>query len=421
MMTATTIICLGLSHRTAPVALREKLSCSLADCEPSFAALSSLRELAVVSTCNRIELYAVVSASVTCPRTDLLKLMSDVSGVPLDAFSEHTYTLADREAIEHLLRVAAGLESLVLGESQVQGQITDAYMTAVAAGTVSAILGGLFKAAIRTGKRARTETAISSNPASVSSVAIAMLKRTTGDLHDKHAAVLGAGQMGRLAQKALHSRGARSVAMINRTLLKAEEAVAGSEGLAYGLEGLSRAIAAADVLITAAHTPTPIVNAACVAGRDRPLVIVDLAVPRNVHSDVAALPHVHLFDVDDLQATLDESLAARQCEVPRVEAIIATEIERFNGHLRELAMKPIIIDMRRKADELREAELARTLNQIGDVDPDTLAHIQHFSRSLVNRLLHEPTVRLKAKATACEADGYAATVRDLFGLAEAAT
>jgi glutamyl-tRNA reductase len=148
------------------------------------------------------------------------------------------------------------------------------------------------------------------------------------------------------------------------------------------------------------------------------LVIVDIAVPRNVDTAVANLPGVHLFDVDDLQATLDESLAARQAEVPCVEAIILQEKDNFNTQLRELTVKPLIVDMRRKADQIREAELERTLRHLGELDPQTLAHIQHFSRSLVNKLLHEPTLRLKEKASEDQADDYAATVRDLFGLVD---
>ena len=417
-MQATTILCLGLSHHTAPVELREQLSCSLTALKPHLAGLTAVSELVLISTCNRIELYAVAGPSLTCPRTEMLHLLSDVQGVPVADFIEHTYTLADHEALDHLLRVAAGLDSLVLGEPQILGQVTDAYMTAVSAKTVGPILDALFKTAIRTGKRARTETNISSNPASVSSVSIALAQRVLGNLSEKRTTLLGMGQMGKLALKALRHRGLDKVSIVNRTVDKAAQAVANFDGTAYGLDGLCQAIAEADVFITAANTPAPIVDTNCIAERNKPLVIVDIAVPRNVDTAVAQLPGVHLFDVDDLQATLDESLAARQAEVPHVEAIINDEIDSFNAQLRELMIKPVIVGMRRKADQIREAELERTLRYLGELDPQTLAHIQHFSRSLVNKLLHEPTIRLKAKANENEADDYAATVRDLFGLAE---
>ncbi len=417
-MQATTILCLGLSHHTAPVELREQLSCSLLEIEPCLTELTAVTELVLISTCNRIELYAAAKPSAACPRTELLQLLSDMQNIPVADFVEHTYALADGEAVSHLLYVAAGLDSMVLGEPQILGQVTDAYMTAVAQHTSGPILDTLFKTAIRTGKRVRTETAISSNPASVSSVSIALAQRVLGDLQAKRTLVLGMGEMGKLALKALRNRGITQVSVANRTKEKAETAVSNFDGRAYGLDDLCQAIAEADVLITAASTPAPIVGINCIAERKRPLVIVDIAVPRNVDTAVANLPHVHLFDVDDLQATLDESLAARQAEVPCVEAIILQEKDNFNTQLRELTVKPLIVDMRRKADQIREAELERTLRHLGELDPQTLAHIQHFSRSLVNKLLHEPTLRLKEKASKEQADDYAATVRDLFGLVD---
>jgi glutamyl-tRNA reductase len=346
------------------------------------------------------------------------QLWADACGVPLADFVEHSYLLADEEAVGHLLRVAAGLDSLVLGEPQILGQVTDAYMTAVSQHSSGPVLDALFKSAIRTGKRVRTETAISSNPASVSSVSIALAQRVLGDLGDKRTLVLGVGEMGKLALKALGKRGIMNVSVVNRTREKAETAVVHFNGQGYGLDELCQAIGEADVLIAAANTLSPIVDITTIAARKRPLVIVDIAVPRNVDTAVANLANVHLFDVDNLQATLDESWAARQAEVPQVEGIIAEERAKLNTQLRELTVKPLIVDMRRKADQIREAELERTLRHLGELDAQTLAHIQHFSRSLVNKLLHEPTLRLKEKASENAADDYAATVRDLFGLVE---
>lgn len=417
-MLPTTILCLGLSHHTAAVELREQLGCSLAEMQPYLAGLTAVQELVIISTCNRIELYAAAVPGPVCPRTELLQLLSHIRNLPAAAFVDSTFSLSDGEAVDHLHRVAAGLDSLVLGEPQILGQVTDAYMTAVSRHTTGPVLDALFKSAIRTGKRVRTETAISSNPASVSSVSITLAQRILGDLQQKRVLVLGVGEMGRLALKALRNRGIAHVSVINRTREKAETAVSNFAGRAYGLDELCQAIAEADVFITAAATPSPIVGATSIAERKRPLVIVDIAVPRNVDTAVAGLPGVHLFDMDDLKATLDGSLAARQAEIPQVEAIIAQEINSLHSQLRELAIKPLIVDMRRKADQIREAELERTLRHLGDLDPQTLAHIQHFSRSLVNKLLHEPTLRLKEKASEDKADDYAATVRDLFGLFE---
>lgn len=417
-MLPTTILCLGLSYQTAPVALRERLSCTLPQIQPLLAHCTAVQELVIISTCNRIELYAAALPAPACPRAELIAILAEVSGLAPAEFVPHTYSYADGDAIHHLLRVSAGLESLVLGEPQILGQVTDAHMTAVAAHTTGPILDALCKSAIRTGKRARTETAISSNPASISSVSIALAQQLLGNLAERHILVIGAGEMGRAAIKSLRSRGLRHISVANRTISRATALTAGFSGTGYGLNALPQAIAAADVVITAVSSPTPIITPTTIAPREQPLDIVDIAMPRNVDTAVAHLPHIHLYDVDDLQATLDESLAARQAEVPHILEIIEQETAVLYGQLRELSIKPLIVDMRRKAELIREAELERTLRHLGELDPQTLAHIQHFSRSLVNKLLHEPTLRLKQKAVDDEAVAYATTVRELFGLLE---
>jgi glutamyl-tRNA reductase len=375
--------------------------------------MQAVCELVLLSTCNRIELYAVVDADVTQAKTVLLNLLAQTRGLDSAQFTDYVTVFEGEAVSDHLLKVAAGLDSLVLGEPQILGQVTDAYMTAVAQGTTGSILDALFKAAIRTGKRTRTETAISSNPASVSSVAIALAQKMLGDLSNRRTLVVGAGEMGRLAVKALRIRGLSQIAVANRTVARAEALVAEWGGRFYGLNQLQQAISEADVVITAVASDKLIIDETTIGARQRPLIVVDLAVPRNVDTAVCHLPNIQLFDVDDLQATLDESLAARQAEVPAVEAIIAEEKANLQDQLRQLNIKPLIIDMRRKAEEIRQTELERTLRHLGEVDAQTLTHIQHLSRSLVNKLLHEPTARLRQKASDEE---YTMTVRDLFGL-----
>jgi glutamyl-tRNA reductase len=325
--------------------------------------------------------------------------------------------------MHHLLSVAAGLDSMVLGEPQILGQVTAAlqaasYQAALNQRTAGPVLTALFQAAIRAGKRARTETAISNNPASVSSVAVSLARRALGSLSGKNILIVGAGEMGRLAVKAVRSRRLANVAVANRTLSRAEALVAGWNGRSYSLDQLPEAIAEADVIITTALAQTPLITEQTIGHRTRPLVIIDVAVPRNVAASVAGLAHVQLFDLDDLQATLDESLTARQAEVPAVEAIIVEEQKRLEVELHRLTVKPLIVDMRLKAEQIRQAEWERTLRYLGDLDPQAVAHIQHFSRSLVNKLLHEPTVRLRESAGAETAGEYEAAVRVLFGLSE---
>lgn len=433
-MPATRIACLGLSHRTAPVALRERLSCSLADVHrllPLMArvqeangrhdCLAAVQEVVILSTCNRMEIYASLEAGGVSPRVTLTNLLAAVHHTDLAPFADQLYFFQGWNAVDHLCHVASGLDSLVLGEPQILGQVTEAYMAAVDEGTAGPVLTATFQAAIRAGKRARTETEISSQPTSISSVAIGHAQAITGDLAEQQVLVVGLGEMARLALKALRARGVARVAVANRTKAKAATAVAPWGGAAYGLDELPTALAKADVVISATGSPTPVIDKAMVAQArarraDRPLVLIDIAVPRDVDPGAAGLPGVHLFDVDDLQDTLNEALVARQTQVPRVQAIIAEEIETLDKELRELLVQPIIVDLRRKAEVIRQRELERTLRYLRDIDPQTLDHIHHLSRSLVNKLLHEPTMRLKAHASDSDTAEFAAAVRDLFGL-----
>jgi glutamyl-tRNA reductase len=375
-------------------------------------------ELALLSTCNRIELYAVIHPGETATATPLLNLLAQTQSLDPAELEDYVYFLTGDTAVNHLLRVACGLDSLVLGEPQILGQVTDAYRTAVSHHTLGPVLDTLFKAAIHTGKRARAETTISSNPASVSSVAIALAQKVLGNLVNHAILVVGVGEMGRLALKALRNRGLPNVSVANRTKIRAETAVAPFNGRAYSLDELPQAIHWADVVITAVHSPQPIIDITTILPRERPLVLVDIAVPRNVDTAVANLPHIRLYSLDDLRATLDESLAARQAEIPHVEHIIAAETEQLSTHYAQLTVKPLILEMRRKAEQIRETELERALRHLGEVDEQTMVHLQRFSHSLVNKLLHEPTIRLKEKAGHQQAEEYATAVRELFGLPE---
>lgn len=411
-----TILCLGLSHQTAPVALRERLLCSLEDLAAPLPQNSTVLELVLLSTCNRIELYAVTEGAPDSSNDVLEALLAQVSGVPVQLFSDYAYRLVGEGAVVHLLKVAAGLDSRVLGEPQILGQVTKAHMTAVSHHTSGPILNAVFQAAIRAGKRTRTETTISSNPASVSSVAISMARKVLGGLSRYQILVVGAGEMAHLAVKALRHRGLTNIAVANRTLSRAEALVAPWNGRAYTLEQLPEAIEAADVVISAVQIARPIITPATIGHRKRPLVLVDIAVPRNISQEVRELSQVQLFDVDDLQVTLDGALAERQAEIPHVEVIIGEEQENLRAELRQQSIKPLIVDMRRKAEAIRQMEIDRTLRHLSDLDPQALSHIQHLSRSLVNKLLHEPTIRLQQAAREDTAEPYVATVRDLFGL-----
>jgi glutamyl-tRNA reductase len=411
------IVCLGVNHRTAPVEVRERLACSLDQLLPSGAASG---EMALLSTCNRLELYACSPASPVAVQDELTARLSAATGVDEEELSSHLYLRTGWDAVTHLLRVATGLDSLVLGEPQILGQVTAAFMQATEAGVLGHCLTQLLRAAIRAGKRARSETAISTNPASISSVALSLAEQHAGDLRQQRVLVIGAGEMGRLTLKALGHRGVCAVEVVNRTFAKAESAAATLGGVAFPLERLAERLAQADVIITATGAPQPLLTEKLVADAlaqrpERRLLLVDLAVPRDVEPAVGHLPGVRLFDVDDLRGTLDDALSAREGEVPQVEAIIAEEVAGLQNAYREMSVRPLIVDLRRKAEQIRQREVERTLRNLGDIDDATLGHIQKLSQVLVNQLLHEPTLYLKEKAVNGDMS-QVESVREMFGL-----
>ncbi len=421
------LVLLGLSYRTAPIGLREQLTCSLATLPPDWqtadSRLAAIDELAILSTCNRTELIARVN----CPGLDARALMIDLlamlNGLDKSSFEAHLYVHTGFKAAEHLCRVAAGLDSQVLGEPQILGQVTDAFMAATAAKTIGPALTELFRTAVRCGKRARSETAVSQNPVSTSSMAVAQAQALLGDLAQRQHLIIGTGEMGHLALKVLQARGATSVALANRSRAHAEALAAAAGLTVYGLDELATAVAQTDVVISATSADQPILTYQLIKNAmqqraERPLILLDIAVPRDIDPAVRQIANVHLFDADELKQSLDEALAARQQAIPAIEAIIAAELESLAAALRGLTVRPVIVDLRHKAEAIRQQELDRTLRYLGELDPVALAHIQHFSRALVNKLLHEPTVCLRDKAADEKAAVYASTVRDLFGLNE---
>lgn len=426
-MTTMQIACLGLSHRSAPLSLRERLSCAL----PGHEALlpeglpdpyQALQEIVLLSTCNRVELYAAVDATCSRPRQLLLDYLALHHPVDTSSFQDYLYYYTGHEASTHLARVASGLDSQVLGEPQILGQVIDAYMQAIDARTIGPILTTLFRRAISAGKRARSETAISSNPASISSVSICLAEDVVGDLKQRTVLVIGVGEMGQLAIRSLRKRGVRRIILANRTLERAQALAQRWDGRVYPLSDLSSALAKADVAISATAAPhviigTDLITAAMAERGGEDLAVIDIAAPRDVDPAVRHLPGVHLFNMDDLKGTMDEALAARRQEIPHVEAVIAEEMAHLRRSLQELRIKPTIADLRQKAERIRQREMERTLRFLGsDLDDETLEHVQHLSRSLVNKLLHEPTLRLREQAKNGKADVYAEAVRDLFNL-----
>jgi glutamyl-tRNA reductase len=319
------------------------------------------------------------------------------------------------------LRVAAGIDSLVLGEPQILGQVTEALSTARSHGVAGKILSRLFQSAIYTGKRARTETVISHNPASIASVAVKLISQVVPDLSASQIMVVGAGEMAELAVEALIKRGTTQIRVVNRTLEKAEVLSRRWGGQAGTFESISDYLSEVDILITSTGAPHTIIHPSVVAtaleGRPhRPMVIMDIAVPRDVDPETAKIPGVSLFDMDALTTGLEDSLAKRRAEVPKVEDILESEKAEFMRFLATLDVVPIIVEMRKQANTIRQTEVEKTIRRMPDLTPEVQSQIDTLTKSIVKRILHSPTLRLREKAGGPDAVDYADITRNLFGL-----
>jgi glutamyl-tRNA reductase len=411
------LVCLGLSHRTAPVELRERIGAL----GPGAERCPAVLEHAVLRTCYRVELYAQLTTGVEDARDELVDALSTAHAVSRELLLDHLYVHAGEDVARHLCRVATGLDSLVLGEAEILGQVGEAFDSGTAQGTVGPGLTLLFRTAISAGRRARSETAIGANPATASSMALALAEGTLGELDDRRLLVVGAGRIGLQTLKAAEGRGITRIAVANRTKARAVDVSERFGAAAHDLGELETALAEADVVITATSSETPVVDAGVVCTAmsqraGRPLVLVDLAVPADVEREAGDIEGVRLFDVDDLRAGLDDAMAARLREVPKVEALVEDEVDDFGRRYRELEVEPLLSELRKQAESIRARELERALDDLGDVDPAVAERMEHLSRTLVKRLLHDPTVRAREQAGAGNADEVADAVRDLFGI-----
>ena len=386
---------IGVSHHVAPVELRERMTLDL---EHAAELARSLGDAVCLSTCNRTELYIAGEA-------DALDALESLAGEPLDGTA---YVLHDDAAALHLFRVAAGLDSLVPGEGEILGQVRDAF-EAVEPGP---LLDRVFRQALAVGKRVRSETAIGESPASVSSAAAALAAQVFGDLKGRRALLVGAGRIGELAAANLASRGAEIAFVANRSAGAARELAHRFGGEPVGLDELGRALADVDVVISSTSAPEQILRAADVpAKRRRPLFFIDIAVPRDLDPAIQQLESCFLYDIDDLEAVVAETLAGRRAEAARAEQLVAEEAERFRNWRASLDVVPAIASLRAYAEQIRAGELAKV--NVSERERRTLESV---TQQMLNKLLHLPTVRMKEAAAGADGATYADAVRHLFGL-----
>lgn len=423
------IIVVGVDHTTATLALREQLACSPCQIPQVLeAARQVAREGVLLSTCNRLELYALCS-EVDEGRTGLLRVLSETRQVELAALQAHCYGFADEEAVGHLFEVACSLHSLVPGESQIQGQVAEALELAQGGNSAGPIMSALFRAALVAGKRARSETGISRGAASVSHVAVQLARQLFPRLNEACVLLIGSGQMSELAARNLCDNGAQRLLIMNRTqehaidLAQRFGTLSGGQVIVHrSFAELAATLVEADVVISSTRAPhallTPdLVQEVMKQRGGRSLLLIDIALPRDVDPSVGTLPGIHLYNLDDLQAGVSQGMHRRMQEVEQVQSIIAEEVGAFERWLRSLSVVATISDLRQHVDAFRKLELARTMRQLSSsLSEREAAAIQELSTRLINKLLHTPTLRLKEAAAVGQGQVYAEALRYLFDL-----
>lgn len=421
-----TLHCVGMSHRTAPVAVRERwavdpgYSTRVLGDEGYRAELhdAGVRGLILLSTCNRSELYA--TGAETSATAQLLALLARATGADARVALPYAYHLRERAALDHLCRVASGLDSMVPGEAEILGQVGEARSRAAELQISDPALEGAFETAVRAGRRARTETVLGRGTASVASAAVARVVAELGALTPRTIVLLGTGRMARAMATLFRDAGVHDLRVVGRDPGGAARLEAWDRCRLVPWAALDRQLAEADAVLAATAAPHPVLTRADLeaAGRtpSRPLLVVDIGVPRNVEPGLGEVPGVQLLDLDGLQARIDATLDARRRAVPQVEAIIREELDRFEQRRRGDALRPILAGLHARAEGIRREELQRVLRRFGPVSPEVEAQFESFSLSLVAKLLDPPSRRLRGTTDGSRSLAWGEALRELFDL-----
>jgi glutamyl-tRNA reductase len=417
------LLALGVSHRTAPLSLREQLALTEGRAAGVLNTLTSeeaISEAAALSTCNRTELYLVATDSVEAEAAGL-GVLARQAGIPPTELLGPLYSIRDTDAARHLYRVTAGLDSMILGEAEIQGQVKRAYELALVEGATGPILNRLFRGALAAGKRARTETAVGEKGVSIPSVAVELAQRTLGDLSTRRVLLLGAGETAELTARSLAARGSDAVFIANRGYNRAISLAERFGGKAVRIDELPSQLGSADIVVSTTNSPhhlieRPELEMIMRQREGQPLLLIDLAVPRDIDPDCRGIEGVSLHDVDDVQAIVERNASGREAEARRAGAILDAELARFERWLGSQEVMPTVTALRERADAIVSQVLAENATRWESLSATDRERVETMARAIVNRLLHEPTVRVKALADRDDAYLQVSALRELFGL-----
>ena len=413
----------GLNHDSAPVEIREKIAFSASSVPialSSFTQSFPLSEAVILSTCNRVEIYAT-SPDNTLSKEALLDFFSAFHGLPKEKFADHMYHHQDMNAVRHLFFVASSLDSLVRGETQILSQVKEAYMTATSAETTGSILNQLFQRSLNVAKEVHTKTSIGKGKVSVSSVAVDLAIKVFKDFSDKTVFIIGAGEMCELVLKHLVERGAKTAIVANRNYDKAKALAEEYDGKAINYQSLEDYLPQADIIISSTASPRPVIHtehikSAIKARRGNPMLLIDIAVPRDIDPETAKIDNVYLYNIDDLQTVVNGNIDDREKELGKCQVIIDIEVEKFMAWFEELKIGPAIAQLRNHFHEIGEQELERLRPKLGEIAPEEWEHIVYSMQRTLNKILHKPAKVGKEKAKNGGGYQYVETIKHLFGI-----
>ena len=417
------IVNIGMNHETAPVELRE---CLAKDPAHAARALAMMRELSCInegmflSTCNRVEALFTTEQTEEA-KNSVVCIFSKLGGMPPESLCPRLLTYEDQAAVRHILRVASSLDSMVIGEPQILGQIKEAYSNATKEKTTGVVLNRLLHRAFHTAKRVRTETGISDAAVSVSYAAVELAKKIFYDLKGKRVLLVGAGEMAELAARYLLDQGASAITVANRTLQKAVEVAQRFKGVSVSFEEIGSQLLEADIVISSTAAPGYVISQDQVKGlmkkrRNRPLFFIDIAVPRDVDPQVNDLENVYVYDIDDLKGIIQVNISQREEEAVKAERIVEEEVIKFGQWLKTLEVVPTIVSLKEKAETIRQAELKKSLSSLGELSPSQLQSLEILTLSITEKILNDPILFLKQKADRALGKTYLDTARKLFSL-----